>query len=460
MDNGMSDEFPNTASQREIYSVSRLNAEVRAVLGGSFPLLWVEGEISNLASPRSGHLYFTLKDANAQVRCAMFRMRRQLLRFVPDNGARVLVRARVNLYEPRGDFQLTVEGMEPAGDGALRQAFEALKAKLAAEGLFSAERKQPLPAFVRQLGVITSPSGAAIRDVLSVLGRRFAAMPVVIYPVAVQGANAAAEIAAMLRQADRRGECDLLILTRGGGSLEDLQAFNEEPVARAIAEARTPIISAVGHEIDFTIADFVADMRAATPSAAAEAASPDGEALRRRVDDLGRQLAGAMAGRHQRLAGRVEELRRRLFLQHPAQRLQQRQQRVDELEARLRRAMAGQVGQRRQRLDAAARRVALDAPRRQLAQSRRRVADLRQRIGRAMSRTLVTSRERLQAKGRELHAVSPLATLDRGYSITRREGDERILRSVVDIRPGERLRTRLGDGEVVSRVEKKIGDES
>ena len=257
----MKDEVFEELSQRDILTVSRLNSEVRSVLEGSFPLLWVEGEISNLAQPASGHIYFTLKDRHAQVRCAMFRLKRQRLRFLPENGSQVLLRCRVGLYESRGEFQLMVEHMEPAGDGALRQAFEALKEKLAGEGLFDVDYKKPLPEYPRQIGVITSPTGAAVRDILHVLERRFPAAGVVLYPVQVQGETAASEIEAMIRLADHRAECDLLILTRGGGSLEDLAAFNDERVARAIHASTLPIVSAVGHEIDFTIADFVADRR-------------------------------------------------------------------------------------------------------------------------------------------------------------------------------------------------------
>ncbi|MGA7800973.1 MAG: exodeoxyribonuclease VII large subunit, partial [Gammaproteobacteria bacterium] len=268
---------PPTVSlpQRDVYSVGRLNREVRAALEAGFALLWVEGELSNVARPASGHLYLTLKDAQAQVRCAMFRNRCQFLGFTPQNGMQVLVRARVSLYEPRGDFQLIIEHMEEAGDGALLRAFEALKQRLSKEGLFEEARKRPIPTLPRRVGVVTSPIGAAIRDILSVLRRRFPALPVLIYPVPVQGTDAAPQIAAAVRRASERADCDVLIVTRGGGSLEDLWAFNEELVARAIHDSAIPVVSGVGHEIDFTIADFVADRRAPTPSAAAELVSPD-----------------------------------------------------------------------------------------------------------------------------------------------------------------------------------------
>jgi len=265
-----------TAANRDIYSVSRLNREVRVLLERGFASLWLEAEISNLAKPSSGHWYFSLKDATAQVRCCMFRQRNMMCAFAPRDGQKVLVRARIGLYEPRGEYQLVVDHMEDSGQGALKRQFEELSAKLAAEGLFAPERKRALPMIPKRIGVITSPSGAAIRDILHVLARRFAAVPVLIYPVAVQGAAAAAEIAAAVRLAGRRAECDVLILARGGGSLEDLWAFNDEALARAIVASPIPIISGIGHEIDFTIADFAADVRAPTPSAAAEIAVPDG----------------------------------------------------------------------------------------------------------------------------------------------------------------------------------------
>ena len=265
-------ESPQGTAGRDIFSVSRLNREVRRLLEQGFARIWLEGELSNIARPSSGHLYFTLKDAGAQIRGAMFRNRSQSLRFNPDAGLQVLVRARVSLYEPRGDYQLIVEHMEEAGDGALRREFEELKNRLAEEGLFAAEAKQALPVLPECVGVITSPSGAAIRDVLSVLRRRFPAIPVLIYPVAVQGKAAAAGIAESIRRAATRGDCDVLILTRGGGSLEDLWPFNEEVVARAIFDCRLPVVSAIGHEIDFTISDIVADQRAPNPSAPAELA--------------------------------------------------------------------------------------------------------------------------------------------------------------------------------------------
>ena len=275
-----SDENPSHSrssgvNPRDIYSVSRLNREVRALIENNFPSVWVQGEISNLARPASGHIYFSLKDENAQVRCAMFRNSNRLLKFKPTDGMQVLVRASAGLYENRGDYQLIVDHMEEAGAGLLQRRFEELKTKLAQEGLFDTEHKQDIPSFPDRIGIITSPSGAAVRDVLSVLNRRFPGIPVLIYPIPVQGDDAPPQIVRMINKACQHNDCDVLILTRGGGSLEDLWAFNDERVARAVFDCQIPLVCGVGHEIDFTIADFVADVRAPTPSAAAELVSPD-----------------------------------------------------------------------------------------------------------------------------------------------------------------------------------------
>ncbi|MEF3193735.1 MAG: exodeoxyribonuclease VII large subunit, partial [Halothiobacillaceae bacterium] len=303
-------------------TVSSLVRKIKTLLEGNFPLVLVEGEISNLARPGSGHLYFTLKDANAQLRCAMFHNRASLLRFCPKDGVHVLVRARITMYEPRGDLQLVVEHMEEAGLGALQRAFEQLKQRLAAEGLFDAARKRQLPTLPHRIGIITSPSGAAVRDVLHVLQRRFPMIPLRIYPTSVQGAGAADEIVAALRRANEDGDCDVLLLVRGGGSLEDLWPFNEERVARAIAASRLPVISGVGHETDFTIADFVADARAPTPSAAASLAVPDALAVADQLRALEARLLRRMQDGLDRRAQRLDSISRHLFALHPRQRLE------------------------------------------------------------------------------------------------------------------------------------------
>ena len=439
-------------AQRDVFTVSRLATEVRAVLENSFPMLWVEGEISNLSTPRSGHLYFTLKDAGAQVRCALFRNRRQLLRHLPADGDQVLVRARIGFYEPRGDFQLIVEHLEPSGAGALQRAFEELKAKLAAEGLFDAARKLPLPALPRRIGVITSPSGAAVRDILQVLGRRAPAIPILIYPVPVQGETAAAEMIAALTLAQRRRDCDLLILARGGGAIEDLAAFNDEALARTIAALDIPVISAVGHEIDFTIADFVADRRAPTPSAAAELAAPAATDLLDRVDQLAdravRGLRRTLDAQGHRLAAALHRLR----LLHPERRLRQQQQRADELELRLQRATRRHLDDKVRRLEGLRQRLASRSPRALLARADERLRDLRHRLRHASRLDLARRDERLQALARNLHTVSPLQTLARGYAIAL-GGPERLpLRDATAVAVGDAIEVRLAHGELQCEV--------
>jgi len=440
-------------SKRDIYSVSRLNSEVRAVLEGGFPLLWVEGEISNLARPASGHIYFSLKDSQAQTRCAMFRMKRQRLRFQPENGLQVLIRARVSLYEGRGEFQLIVEHMEPAGEGALRQSFEALKQRLASEGLFDRDLKKPLPPFPERIGIITSPSGAAVRDVLTVLKRRLPSIPVMIYPVPVQGDGAAAAIEQMIYLADRRQECDLLILTRGGGSLEDLMAFNDEGVARAIHGAAIPIISAVGHEIDFTIADFVADQRAATPSAAAEMASPSRDDLSQNITTLARRLELQIRQRMQRKTTQLSNLRQRLLQQHPGSRLMQWQQRLDELEQRLTLHIRHQQRRRVDRLSTLMARIQARTPLRTLERVEQRQALLRQRLHHAFENGLHCRQQQLAATVANLQALSPLATLERGYSITRRLPRGEVLQDAASVSPDDQVEVLLARGSLVCRIE-------
>jgi exodeoxyribonuclease VII large subunit len=439
--------------QRDLYTVSRLNAEVRAVLEGSFPLLWVTGEMSNLSIPSSGHAYFSLKDAHAQVRCALFRGQRIRLRFAPANGQQVLVRARVGLYEGRGEFQLIVEHMEPAGEGALRQAIEQLKARLAAEGLFETSRKRALPAFPRQVGVITSPTGAAIRDVLSVLRRRLPTLPVVIYPAPVQGADAPAQLLRALELANARRECDVLLLVRGGGSLEDLLAFNDEALVRALAASALPVVSGIGHEIDFTLADLAADRRAPTPSAAAELVSPDRAELGPRLAGLGRTLQAALSRALEGAALRLTRATRQLERLHPASQLRQRQQRLDDLELRLRRypgrLLLG-LGAGLTTLEA---RLRGQSPAHRLKRGILQVQGWRQRLLTAMDRHLDRRQERLGRAGGTLDAVSPLATLARGYAIVQQHPAGTLLRDAAAAAPGQWIQARLARGSLLCRVE-------
>jgi exodeoxyribonuclease VII large subunit len=445
------------AAPAEVFSVSRLNREARVLLERGLGSLWLEGEISNLSRPGSGHWYFSLKDEAAQVRCAMFRQRNLMVRFPVRDGASVLARGRVSLYEARGEFQVVVEHLEEAGEGLLRRRFEELKQRLAAEGLFDARHKQPLPALPRRIGVITSPTGAAIRDVLHVLARRFPAIPVLIYPVAVQGAAAPREIEQALGLAARRRDCDVLIVARGGGSLEDLWAFNDEAVARAMFACPIPIVSGVGHEVDVTIADFVADERAPTPSAAAERVVPDRAEWLRSIEATARRLALAMRRRLGDAGQARLALERRLARVHPGAVLRQHAQRLDELDARLRLAMR--------------RRLQRDAVRHQGAQALLlraspllRVGALRLRLEAATRRLSVAARgrvdegrRRMELALRTLHAVSPLATLERGYAIVADAGGH-VLRDASGLRPGDRVAARLAQGGFTAEVIGRLPD--
>ena len=442
-----------TAPERDIYSVSRLNLEVRLLLEQGFPRIWLEGELSNVSRPSSGHLYFTLKDARAQIRAAMFRTRNQTIRFRPDEGMQVLVRARVSLYEPRGDYQLIVEHMEEAGDGALRRAFEELKQRLAVEGLFDAAHKQPLPLLPRRIGVITSPSGAAVRDVISVLRRRFPAIPVLIYPVPVQGREAAGEIADAIRLAGARADCDVLILTRGGGSLEDLWPFNEEMVARAIHACRIPLVSAVGHEIDFTIADFVADQRAATPSAAAELVSPDQLEWLARITQLAARLEQRLRHTLSDQYRQVAWLEKRLQQVHPGQYLRQQAQRLDEFEQRARFVIGMRIRELQSGLNEIHAKLQRHSPAHQVARLGLQQHLLVQRLDTAMLALLGEKQRRLGLACRSLDTVSPLATLKRGYAIVSRLPDRLILRKATAVKPGDRVEARLADGTLVCIVD-------
>ncbi|HVI58397.1 MAG TPA: exodeoxyribonuclease VII large subunit [Luteimonas sp.] len=435
-----------------VLSPSQLNALARSLLEDSFPLVLVEGEICNLARPASGHVYLTLKDARAQVRCALFRPKSQWLNFQPRDGMRVLARGRLTLYEARGDYQLILDSLEEAGEGALRRAFEQLKAKLQAEGLFDEARKRPLPAWVRRLGVLTSPSGAAVRDVLSVLGRRFPLLEVEVLPVPVQGATAAAQIAAMLQRAGASGRFDALLLARGGGSLEDLWAFNDEALARAIAAAPVPVVSAVGHETDFTLADFAADLRAPTPSVAAELLVPERADLTARLRALDRRVQASHLHRLRNAMQRADRAALRLNALRPQARLQQLRTRQQVAMQRLAQAFRARDERNRARLRHAEAVLRATQPRRRLATLRERLATLQPRPQAAIARQLQREALRLRGLARSLEACSPLATVARGYAILQHE-DGRVVRVVGDARPGERLEARLADGSLRVRVE-------
>ncbi|MDH2200236.1 exodeoxyribonuclease VII large subunit [Pseudomonas indoloxydans] len=445
----INDPFARLNLDREVLSVSQLNNRARLLLEDVFAGIWVEGEISNLARPASGHIYFTLKDSQAQVRCALFRQNAARVRQALRDGLAVKVRGKVSLFEGRGDYQLILDAVEPAGDGALRLAFEALKEKLGAEGLFSTERKIALPAHPKRIGIVTSPTGAVIRDIISVFRRRAPQVELNLIPTAVQGREATAQIVRALQRADAQGY-DALILARGGGSLEDLWCFNEEVVARAVAACVTPIVSAVGHETDVSIADFVADVRAPTPSAAAELLAPDSSELVQRLHNLQRRLALHMQGRLARERLRLEGASRRL--RHPGERLRQQAQRLDDLDMRLRRAFNQQLANQRERLARLDARLAAQHPGRSLALLRQRLDGLATRLPRAMHSQLRSQRQQLGALAAQLQIVSPLATLGRGYSILLDERGQAV-RSAAQTQPGQRLKARLGEGELDVRIE-------
>lgn len=394
--------------ENQIYTVSTFNNEVREVLEGTFETIWIEGEISNFAAPGSGHWYFSLKDDNAQVRCAMFRSSQRKANFTPKNGSQVLIRARVSLYEPRGEFQLIADFMEERGEGKLRRAFEALKKKLEAAGWFAEDIKKALPEFPKCIGIITSPTGAAIRDILTVLKRRYPCVPVIIYPTLVQGDTAAPAISAAIQLANQRQECDVLIVSRGGGSLEDLWPFNEEITAKAIFESVIPIISGVGHEIDFTIADFVADVRAPTPSAAAEIATPDKAEI---LAQLNRHAHHLIRCIKQRLSNQIEQLgwiHKHILQLHPSRKLNEKMQLLDHYESRLAGLMMQKIQQQRTRLASAA---------------------------------------------SKLDGISPLATLQRGYSITTKQNGKLIHQSS-QVKVGEMVKVCLQRGHLECEVAK------
>ncbi|MFZ5636651.1 MAG: exodeoxyribonuclease VII large subunit [Pseudomonadota bacterium] len=437
---------------RKALSPSQLNALARNLLEDAFPLVWVEGELGNLSRPASGHLYFTLKDERAQVRCALFKPKSQWLRFVPREGLRVLARGRLTLYEARGDYQLVLDTMEEAGEGALRRAFEQLKARLQAEGLFDASRKRPLPALIRRLGVLTSPSGAAVRDVISVLRRRFPLLDVEILPVPVQGDTAAAQIVRMLQAAGRSGRYDALLVARGGGSLEDLWAFNDEALARAIAASPVPVVSAVGHEVDVTLADFAADLRAPTPSVAAELLVPDRADLAARLRADARRLRALHERALREATQRADRAALRLQALRPQARLDALRRRQADALRRLEAIWSGRSQQRQARLRHAAAVLRASRPQRRLSLLRERLRSLAPRPQAATVRALQRHALRLHGLARSLEAVSPLATVARGYAILQHE-DGRIVRGVGDAQPGDRLDARLRDGMLKLRVD-------
>ena len=481
---------------KDVYAVSRLVREARGVLEGSFPLLWVEGEMSNLAMPASGHIYFTLKDEAAQVRCAMFKGRNRQLRFIPENGMQVLLRVRVTLYEGRGEFQLVVEHMEEAGSGALQRAYEALKHRLGEAGMFDTDHKKALPTIPSTIGVVSSPDGAAVHDILTVLRRRFPDVNVIVYPVAVQGNDSANQIAAAIAMADQRQECDVLIIGRGGGSLEDLWSFNEEKVAQAIFACELPVISAVGHEVDFTIADFVADVRAPTPSAAAELAVPDAQQWlqklqghcrrltlltthylqneQRHLQHLQRSLPQPKVTIHQQMQ-RLDRLEKQMHLawrqsikqhfqtldywsvrlKHPQATIDAQRHKLNDLQSRLRQIMVQNRDKIASHYQGLSQRLALKSPLPILKQHALQFEQLQTRLHHVMAQSMRVKQAYFQQQFRTLSAVSPLNTLERGYSITTDNKTGSVIRRAESVRVGQSVQVQLQQGQLVCKVEEK-----
>lgn len=484
---------------KDIYVVSRLVREARAVIEGSFPLVWVEGEISNLAMPASGHIYFTLKDEAAQVRCAMFKGRNRQLRFVPENGMQVLLRVRLTLYEGRGEFQLVVEHMEEAGSGALQRAYEALKHRLGEEGLFDEAHKKPLPSLAKSIGVVSSPNGAAVHDILTVLKRRFPAAQVILYPVAVQGTGSAEQIAEAIALADKRQECDVLIVGRGGGSLEDLWSFNDERVARALFACSIPIISAVGHEIDFTIADFVADVRAATPSAAAELAVPGVADYLQKLQTQYRRLnllmthylqneqhhlrylkqrlpqPQMMISQQMQTIDRLDQQRHRIWqhaldkrrqrlqyltvrLKHPQSKIDNQKLRLSGLQQRLNRAIEQRQGLQQKQFSKLLQRFSSHAPSPRIIEQQNRLKQLQSRLYNEIKQCVPLRALKLQQQIRTLSAVSPLNTLERGYSITTTLETGKVITHAQQVELGEHVLVRLQQGQLTCQVQEINND--
>ena len=444
--------------ERDIYTVQQLNREVKELLQQNFPLMWVEGELSNVARPASGHIYFSLKDSHAQVRCAMFRNANRALPFKPEDGMQVLVRARVGVYEPRGEYQLTVEHMEEAGVGALQRKFEALKQKLNQEGLFDHEQKQILPTYPQTVSIVTSATGAALRDILSVLKRRYPLLAIRIYAVAVQGDESATEIVNALDEINKHQQSDVIILARGGGSIEDLWSFNEEKVARAIFASEIPIVSGVGHETDFTIADFVADVRAPTPSAAAELITPNQEELFENFVQFQNTFVYFMQDLLSNFNQAVDWLTQRLEYLHPKQTIVRQQEYLNELQRRANSAIELTFSKQNNALDKLQSRLESKSPQNRVSQARLRLQQLQKQIYANMGLKLQQKQHSLLSLTRTLDAISPLNTLARGYAIATHQPTGQILLDVAQVASKDSISIKLAKGSISAMVEDKSED--
>lgn len=441
-------------SEPHIFTVARLNAEVRQMLEQGFGTVWLMGEISNFSAPSSGHWYFTLKDEHAQIKAAMFRTSNQRVRVRPQNGMQVLVRAKLTVYEPRGDYQLIVEHMEDAGAGLLQQRYEQLKQRLAAAGLFASDSKQPLPGNIRRIGIITSPTGAAIRDILAVLQRRDPSIEVIVYPSAVQGQAATAELLAMLQRAIERNEVDVLIMARGGGSLEDLWCFNDEQLAYALHSCPIPTISAIGHEVDFTICDFVADLRAPTPSAAAELVSQDQRQWLQQLHQQRQRLSASWQRYQRSQQQQLQALQQRLQLQDPQRRMQVNSQRLDELSGRIQHAMVRTLQQQQQQLLQYQQRLQRVHPERRLTPAQQQLSQLQQRLQRLIAEQRKQRQQQVQTVLQQLHLVSPLQTIARGYAVVT-NAQQQVIRQPQQLKTDEVFQVRVAGGNFNA---KKVAD--
>lgn len=438
-------------AQQHILQVSELTKKVRFILESELNTVWLCGEISNFIAASSGHWYLSLKDQKSQVRCAMFKGNNRSVSIKPQNGQQVLVRAKVSLYEPRGDFQLIIEQMESAGEGLLRQQYQLLKDKLHSEGLFELHHKQIIPKKIQTVGIITSPTGAAVKDIITVLKRRNPLLNIIIYPVLVQGEQAKYDIVQAIALANQRNEVDVLLIGRGGGSLEDLWAFNEEIVARAIFQSSLPTISAVGHEIDTTLSDYVADLRAPTPSAAAEIVSADVDERTNKVLELLSRAHLALKQQLKRSMHMQASLNHRLSQVHPEQQLQNKQQKSDELTMRLQRLISRAFIQLEHRPKYLEQRLLNASPANQIKQSQQQAMQLKAKLIHAQQRLLVTKRESFAHQCEQLHIVSPLATIARGYAIVR-DKQQQVIKSIYDLNIEDNIKIEVSDGVIEAKV--------
>ena len=444
--------MPSIFNTDTILSVSQLNNKAKSLLEQELSYIQVIGEISNLSRPASGHLYFSLKDERSQVRCALFKRQAQRLNFTPENGLQILVNANTSLYTARGDYQLIINNAQETGDGALQKAFEKLKENLAHKGLFLAEHKKELPAIPQSIGIITSPTGAAVQDILSVLKRRFPSIPVIIYPVMVQGTDAKYQINQALITANQRKECDVIILARGGGSLEDLWSFNEEMVAKAIFKSRIPVITGVGHETDVTIADYVADFRAATPTAAAEHATPDAQQWKNQFIAYQQQLTQLIQNKLLERARHLDWLDKSLNQQHPGKQLHIKAQRLADLNSRLQQNLQHNLAQSKNQLSSQQAKLMQFNPVYKVQQLKSKFTLLNNRLHNNINSQLQKNKNQLQLLSTTLHIVSPLSTLERGYTLTSTENGQ-LVHASQQLKIGDTLKTRFAKSSVISKIQ-------